>query len=70
MIAPGSLKMVIIKIVQILIGIFILIKDPKRLIAKISINAINKDLNNHFKNFFTFLTHIIIWDKTIIYAIY
>jgi len=67
MIAPGSLNIVIIKIVQKFNGIFIFINEPSKLIAKIIINAINKDLKNHFKNFFIHITHIIIWDKTIYY---
>lgn len=67
MIAPGSLNKVTINIVHKLTGILILIKDPSKFNAKIIINAINKDLKNHFKNFFIYITHIIIWDKTIIY---
>jgi len=68
MIAPGSLNKVIINIVHTFTGIFIFIKDPSKFIAKININASNKDLKSHFKNFFIYITHIIIWDKTICYA--
>jgi hypothetical protein len=52
MIAPGSLNKVIMRIVQKFTGIFILINDPSKFIANSKTNAINKDLNNHFKNFF------------------
>jgi hypothetical protein len=52
MIAPGNLNTVINNNVHIFKGIFIFIKDPSRLIPNIRSNAINNDLNNHFKKFF------------------
>lgn len=69
MIAPGNLNKVINRIVHIFTGILIFINEPIKLIANIKINAINNDLNNHFKNFFIFITHIIIWDNVILYAL-
>lgn len=70
MIAPGTLNKVIIAIVHILTGILIFINEPKRFTANIITSAINKDLNNHFKNFFIYITPIIIWDKTTSYALF
>lgn len=67
MIAPGNLNTVIKIIVHMFKGIFIFIKEPKRLIAKSNTSAIKSDLINHFKNFLIILTHIIIWDNVYLY---
>jgi hypothetical protein len=57
MIAPGNRKSVTKIIVHIFKGILILINDPIRFMANKIVNAIKKDLNNHFKKPFTILTH-------------
>jgi hypothetical protein len=57
MIAPGSLKMVTRAIVQMLRGMLMLINEPKRLMVKMMMSAIKRDLKNHFKKLFTNITH-------------